>query len=63
YQSDGKTLTIEPAGTTMMACPQALMNQERKLLDLLPKITQFRMDGTGALVLSTADGRTVVARR
>ena len=63
YKSSGQTLSIEPAGTTMMACPQALMNQERKLLDLLPKITQFRMDGTGALVLSTGDGRMIVARR
>ncbi len=63
YKSSGKSLTIEPAGTTMMACPEALMNQERKLLDLLPKITQFRIDGTGALVLNTIDGRTIVARR
>ena len=63
YKSSGKRLTIEPAGTTMMACPEALMNQERKLLNLLPKITQFRVDGTGALVLSTIDGRTIVARR
>lgn len=63
YKSSGENLTIEPAGTTRVACPEALMNQERKLLDLLPKITQFRVDGSGALVLSTADGRTVVARR
>ena len=63
YKSSGQTLTIAPAGTTMMACPEALMNQERKLLDLLPKITQFRRDGSGALVLSTADGRTILARR
>jgi hypothetical protein len=63
YTSKGSTLSIKPAGTTMMACPAALMKQERKLLDLLPKVKYFRIDGRGALVLSTADGRTIVARR
>ena len=63
YTSSGGNLKIAPVGTTMMACPEALMNQERKLLDMLPKVDQFRIDGSGALVLSTADGRTIVSRR
>ncbi len=63
YTRSGGKLTIKPAGTTMMACPPALIDQERKLLDLLPKIRQFRMDANGALVLSTADGRSIAARR
>lgn len=63
YETDAAKLRIQPAGTTMMACPLALMNQERKLLDLLPAIASYRIDKTGALVLSTADGKTILARR
>ena len=47
----------------MMACPEALMNQERKLLDLLPSVETFRIDESGALVLNTADGKKITARR
>ncbi|MDQ2780823.1 MAG: META domain-containing protein [Pseudomonadota bacterium] len=63
YQSQGTQLKIEPAGTTMMACPPALMNQERKLLTLLPQIKRYRIDDTGGLMLTTADGQTIKARR
>ncbi len=63
YTSEAAKLKIEPAGTTMMACPPALMNQERKLLTLLPKVESYRIDTTGALVLRTSDGQEIVARR
>ena len=41
----------------------ALMHQENKLLQLLPALNSYRIDKTGALVLGTADGQTVLARR
>ncbi len=63
YTADGARLRIQPAGTTIMACPEALMNQERKLLDLLPAIERFTIDATGELVLYTADGPAIRARR
>lgn len=63
YKSTDKRLTIAPVGTTMMACPEALMNQERKLLDLLPTVESYRIDETGALVLTTANKTTIKARR
>ncbi len=63
YETQAAMLRIQPAGTTRMACPPALMHQERKLLDLLPAIASYRIDNTGALVLRTADGQTVLARR
>ena len=63
YTSEGKKLSIAPIGTTMMACPEALMNQEKKLLDLLPKLESYHIDATGALVLRTSDGGEIVARR
>ncbi len=63
YTLKGSMLAVNPLGTTMMACPEALMNQERKLLELLPSVKSYQIDDTGALVLKTADGKTVVARR
>ncbi len=56
-------LTLQQTGTTMMACPPALMQQERTLLQLLPAVTSYRIDPTGALVLQTSDGKALVARR
>lgn len=63
YTAEGTRLRIKPAGTTMMACPEALMNQERKVLDLLPRIVRFEIDATGELVLFAADGPAIRARR
>ncbi|HUW25907.1 MAG TPA: serine hydrolase [Gallionella sp.] len=63
YKSNGKRLTITPAGTTMMMCPEALMNQEYQLLKLLPTVESYRLDKTGALVLTTTNRTTIVARR
>ena len=63
YKSESRKLTIKPAGTTMMTCPEALMNQERKLLNLLPTVESYRIDETGALVLTTDNRTTIVARR
>lgn len=63
YTHDGETLSIEPVGTTMMACPEALMNQERRLLDMLPQISGYTIDDSGALVLETTSGDTITARR
>lgn len=63
YKINGTRLTIDPAGTTMMACPEALMNQEQKLLELLPTVERFSIDETGVLVLTTANGATIIARR
>jgi heat shock protein HslJ len=63
YTVDGSKLTISPAGTTMMACPPALMDQERKLVDLLGKVSSYSIDHTGALVLTTTSGDKLVARR
>ncbi len=63
YESKGMQLTIQPVGITMMACPEALMHQEQKLLALLATVESYRTDDTGALVLMTTDGKTITARR
>ncbi len=63
YTLDGDTLSITPAGSTMMACAPALMNQEHTLLDLLPRVSSYAIDKTGSLVLSTGSGKSITARR
>ena len=47
----------------MMACPEALGEQERRLLDILGGDVSFSMTDTGALVLEDGNGRTITARR
>ena len=39
------------------------MNQEARLLDLLPRVRSFRIGPTGAPTLTTAGGATITARR
>ncbi len=63
YSVNGDKLTISPAGTTMMACPPALMDQEQKLVALLGQVESYGIDQTGTLVLTTASGKQIVARR
>lgn len=63
YESEGTHLTIALVATTMRACPEALTNQERKLLNLLAAIEHYRIDNTGALILIATDGTTIMARR
>ena len=63
YSLTGESLTLTLSATTMMACGPALMDQERKVLDLLARIRAFEVDSTGALILKADDGRTLLARR
>ncbi len=63
YEADGDALTLNLAGTTMMLCPDALMEQERRLLDLLANVKAYGIDDTDALILETSDGKTITARR
>ena len=63
YQVEGERLTITPAGTTMMACPEALMAQERRFLDALARVAGYRIDETGALILMAEDSAAITARR
>jgi heat shock protein HslJ/membrane-bound inhibitor of C-type lysozyme len=54
YTINGHDLKIHPAlGATMMACvAEAMMNQERRYMDLLPTMTEAVITRDGFLVLS-----------
>lgn len=62
YVRQDTKLTISAPGMTMMACPPALMEQERRFADVLSGVQRYRIDRAGALVLTSSDGRTITAR-
>lgn len=59
YQRSGTELRFGPLGATKKMCPPALMNQEQAVLDILAAVTRIEQDKEGALILSTADGRSL----
>lgn len=63
YEAQGAQLTLKAAGTTMMACPEALMAQESSLLDALARVDGYRIDEAGALVMTVANTAAITARR
>jgi heat shock protein HslJ len=56
YQLDGSKLTISPAGSTMMACPDERMTQESAFLAALGRVTAYRLAG-GKLELLDTGGK------
>jgi len=63
YTLSGEGLTIAKGAGTRMMCDPPLMEQERTFLDALSTVNAFDLAADGALVLTTADGRTIRARR
>lgn len=63
YTQTGNGLVFAGIATTMMACPTALMDQEREFLATLGAVTRFELTPDGALILHTDDQRTLKARR
>jgi putative lipoprotein len=53
-------IKIGKAGATMMACAEALMDQERKFFAALEAAATFRIDGDGKLFLVDANGADLV---
>ena len=63
YEMTGDRLKVGPIRATRMACAPALMTQEAAFLDVLGAAGGFRLRPDGALVLTDAAGRTILARR
>ncbi|SDW03463.1 META domain-containing protein [Marinobacter mobilis] len=61
YQLSGEGLSVGQTASTMMACAPSLMHQERRFLEVLGAVQRFDILPTGALILETADGRTLRA--
>ena len=62
YSVEAQTLTIGQLATTRKLCAPALMDLERSFVGVLSIATSFRIDATGALILSTLGGVTITAR-
>jgi len=59
YKLTGENLTFKPGLVTKMACPEALMNQEKKFLAIFNEINQFDINKNGALILKSHNGKTL----
>jgi heat shock protein HslJ len=59
FELDGTSLHFNPAATTMMACPDPLMKEERTFIAGLQSVTRFELDGQTLELLA---GDRVVAR-
>ena len=63
YALTGEGLTVSQLHSTLMACAQPLMAQERRLFEVLQQAYRFEISDDGALILHGGDGRTLTARR
>lgn len=59
---DGMKLEMSQMASTMMACPEPLMQQEGVYLQTLGAVTGYSVTN-GVLTLTTPDGGTIKARR
>lgn len=60
FSLTGEGLQFGPMASTMMACPEPLMEQERRMLDALEHVAAFDVDGHGTLHLLGEDHRTIL---
>lgn len=64
WSQDPKGLTFTPLAMTRMACVPALMEVEARFADASARVTQARIDETGALVLmDEAGSQLMIARK
>jgi putative lipoprotein len=59
YEHDGDALKLSPGGTTMMACPDEMMQQESDFMSALKMTTGFRISGQ---TLELRNGDRILAR-
>ncbi|MEC4728135.1 META domain-containing protein [Shewanella sp. D64] len=57
YFIDGENIRLTPAGNTMKACVDALMDQEQRVMAAMPEVTNASLV-KGKLVLKDAMGKT-----
>jgi heat shock protein HslJ len=61
FKLTGEALTIEQLATTMMGCPDQVMQQEQAIIRQLEATRSFDIRADGALILKDAKGGTLVA--
>ncbi|KCZ48429.1 hypothetical protein HY2_04270 [Hyphomonas pacifica] len=63
YEQTGSDLAIGLLSLTHRMCSEAQMDQENRFTDILSRVTELSFDQTGALILETDDGESLLARR
>jgi heat shock protein HslJ len=65
YERDGESLTFGNLAGTLMACPEALMNQERRFHQAMGQVTGWRIDPATELLhlVNEADDTMIRASR
>ncbi|WP_336970465.1 META domain-containing protein [Sphingobium aromaticiconvertens] len=59
YHLSGDRLSFDQIAGTKMACAQALMLQEQRFLKALAEVSIWRIDPTGALLLTGSGGASL----
>lgn len=59
YTQQGEELKLSPAGSTMKACVDALMQQEHKVMQSMPLVTKAKLV-QGRLTLLNSDDKPVL---
>jgi heat shock protein HslJ len=59
----GDTLKFDSILTTMKACDTPRMSQEKDFLSVLRQVTRYSLDRDGGLVLTTAGGKRLSAKK
>jgi heat shock protein HslJ len=54
-EQNGDRLHLRPLGTTRMACPEAVMDQEKRYLDRLQAAERFEVEGTTLRIYAGGD--------
>lgn len=60
YQLSGENIQFGAIRATKMACSPALRQQEQAFFSLISRVHQFDRDATGALLLTSHDGKTLL---
>ncbi len=63
YTLAGDALGFGPLMSTKMACAPAVMKQEQRYFEMLEQVARYAVADDGALLLTTADGRTLRFRQ
>lgn len=59
YTQQGQELKLMPAGSTMKACVDALMQQEHKVMQAMPLVAKAKLQ-QGRLTLMSSDDKAVL---
>jgi heat shock protein HslJ len=63
YELSGEGVRPTVRASTIKACSDNVMEQERQFLEMLDKVVRFDISGSGELLLLTGDGDRLVAAR